>query len=184
MALHKIENGLDLPIPGKPIQVIRGTSPCTRVALVADDYPGMKPRMHVAEGDTVKRTGRIADVIYHEFGHGTHYNAIVSGSFDGAVSEGASDYLSATMNDDSALAPGFFGSTTALRDADNDKMYPQHLTGEVHADGEIYVAAVWHLRESLLLRHGRWIGTERADAYWYATLQGTHNMSNAHGHWC
>ena len=55
MALHKIEKGLDLPIPGKPIQVIRGTSPCTRVAVVADDYPGMKPRMHVAEGDTVKR---------------------------------------------------------------------------------------------------------------------------------
>ena len=55
MALHKIEKGLDLPIPGKPIQVIRGTTPCTRVAVVADDYPGMKPRMHVAEGDTVKR---------------------------------------------------------------------------------------------------------------------------------
>ncbi len=55
MALHKIEKGLDLPIPGKPIQVIRGTSPCTRVAVVADDYPGMKPRMHVAEGDTVRR---------------------------------------------------------------------------------------------------------------------------------
>jgi Na+-transporting NADH:ubiquinone oxidoreductase subunit A len=55
MALHKIEKGLDLPIPGKPIQVIRGTSPCTRVAVLADDYPGMKPRMHVAEGDVVKR---------------------------------------------------------------------------------------------------------------------------------
>ena len=55
MALHKIEKGLDLPIPGKPLQVIRGTSPCSRVAVMADDFPGMKPRMHVAEGDTVKR---------------------------------------------------------------------------------------------------------------------------------
>ena len=55
MALHKIEKGLDLPLPGRPVQVVRGTSPCTRVAVVADDYPGMKPRMHVAEGDTVKR---------------------------------------------------------------------------------------------------------------------------------
>ncbi len=55
MALHKIEKGLDLPIPGKPLQVVRGTSPCTRVAVVADDFPGMKPRMHVAEGDVVKR---------------------------------------------------------------------------------------------------------------------------------
>ena len=55
MALHKIEKGLDLPIPGKPIQVLRGTAPCTRVAVMADDFPGMKPRMHVEEGDTVKR---------------------------------------------------------------------------------------------------------------------------------
>jgi len=55
MALHKIEKGLDLPIPGKPLQVVRGTSPCTRVAVMADDFPGMKARMHVEEGQTVKR---------------------------------------------------------------------------------------------------------------------------------
>lgn len=55
MALHKIEKGLDLPIPGKPIQVIRGTSPCTRVAVLADDFPGMKPSMRVEEGQTVQR---------------------------------------------------------------------------------------------------------------------------------
>ncbi|MEM9173655.1 MAG: Na(+)-translocating NADH-quinone reductase subunit A [Myxococcota bacterium] len=53
--MHKIEKGLDLPIPGKPLQVVRGTSPCSRVAVMADDFPGMKPRMHVAAGDTVKR---------------------------------------------------------------------------------------------------------------------------------
>ena len=27
MALHKFEKGLDLPIPGKPVQVVRGTLP-------------------------------------------------------------------------------------------------------------------------------------------------------------
>lgn len=55
MALHKIEKGLDLPISGKPLQVVRGTSPCSRVAVLADDFPGMKPRMQVEEGDSVKR---------------------------------------------------------------------------------------------------------------------------------
>jgi Na+-transporting NADH:ubiquinone oxidoreductase subunit A len=55
MALHKIEKGLDLPIPGKPLQVVRGSARCTRVAVMADDFPGMKARMHVEEGDTVKR---------------------------------------------------------------------------------------------------------------------------------
>lgn len=55
MALHKFDKGLDLPLPGKPTQVVRGKSPCTRVALMADDYPGMKPGMHVVEGQTVQR---------------------------------------------------------------------------------------------------------------------------------
>ena len=55
MSLHKIEKGLDLPIPGRPLQVIRGVSPCTRVAIMADDFPGMKPRMHVEEGEAVTR---------------------------------------------------------------------------------------------------------------------------------
>jgi Na+-transporting NADH:ubiquinone oxidoreductase subunit A len=55
MVLHKTEKGLDLPISGKPLQVIRGMSPCTRVAVMADDFPGMKPRMSVEEGQTVQR---------------------------------------------------------------------------------------------------------------------------------
>lgn len=55
MALHKNEKGLDLPISGKPLQVVRGTSPCHRVAVMADDFPGMKPRMHIEEGQQVRR---------------------------------------------------------------------------------------------------------------------------------
>jgi Na+-transporting NADH:ubiquinone oxidoreductase subunit A len=55
MAMHKVTKGLDLPIAGRPMQVLRETAPVTRVAVVADDFPGMKPRMHVEEGETVKR---------------------------------------------------------------------------------------------------------------------------------
>jgi Na+-transporting NADH:ubiquinone oxidoreductase subunit A len=56
MPLHNIRKGLDLPITGEPVQEIDETpTKTTRVAIVADDYPGMKPRMFVTEGDTVKR---------------------------------------------------------------------------------------------------------------------------------
>ena len=55
MALHKSEKGLDLPISGRPLQVVRGTAACTRVAVMADDFPGMKPRMRIEEGQQVKR---------------------------------------------------------------------------------------------------------------------------------
>ena len=55
MALHEITKGLDLPITGAPTQVIREERRPTRVAVIADDFPGMKPAMAVAEGDIVKR---------------------------------------------------------------------------------------------------------------------------------
>jgi len=55
MALHTIRKGLDLPIEGAPLQVLRGERATTRVAVMADDFPGMRAAMRVAEGDTVKR---------------------------------------------------------------------------------------------------------------------------------
>lgn len=49
-----IKHGLDLPIDGVPDQRIDQGPALKRVALVADDYIGMKPTMTVAEGDRVK----------------------------------------------------------------------------------------------------------------------------------
>jgi len=51
----KIKKGLDLPITGKPVQEIDSAAPVTRVAVVGSDYPGLKPTMEVAEGDTVSK---------------------------------------------------------------------------------------------------------------------------------
>jgi len=50
----EIKKGLDLPVAGAPRQVIEAGQRVTRVALVADDYVGMKPTMEVEEGDQVK----------------------------------------------------------------------------------------------------------------------------------
>ncbi len=55
MAVHTIKKGLDLPISGEPTQEIGGEPPTTRVALLAQDYQFMKPRMHAALGEEVKR---------------------------------------------------------------------------------------------------------------------------------
>ncbi|QDV44410.1 Na(+)-translocating NADH-quinone reductase subunit A [Stieleria neptunia] len=49
-----IKEGLDLPILGTPAQHIEVAKPVTQVALVGDDYIGMKPTMLVAPGDKVK----------------------------------------------------------------------------------------------------------------------------------
>ncbi len=50
-----IRRGLDLPIAGKPEQVIHDGPAIRSVALVGFDYVGMKPTMSVAEGDRVRQ---------------------------------------------------------------------------------------------------------------------------------
>ena len=50
----KIRRGLDLPIAGKPEQVVHDGPMASQVAVVGSDYPGMKPTMAVREGDRVK----------------------------------------------------------------------------------------------------------------------------------
>ena len=51
----KIKKGLDLPIAGRPEQVIYDGPSITEVALLGEEYAGMRPSMKVKEGDTVKK---------------------------------------------------------------------------------------------------------------------------------
>ena len=55
MALHSIKKGLDLPITGAPSGTLEDAREVAHVAIVASDFVGMKPRMLVQVGDTVKR---------------------------------------------------------------------------------------------------------------------------------
>lgn len=50
----KIRKGLDLPISGRPEQKIEPGNTVRTVALVGDDYIGMRPTMEVDVGDRVK----------------------------------------------------------------------------------------------------------------------------------
>jgi Na+-transporting NADH:ubiquinone oxidoreductase subunit A len=51
----KITKGLDLPIQGAPEQKIQDGNSITRVAILGEEYIGMRPTMHVQEGDVVKK---------------------------------------------------------------------------------------------------------------------------------
>jgi len=50
----KIFRGLDIPITGAPEQAIHDGPVVNSVAIIGDDYVGMKPTMAVKEGDRVK----------------------------------------------------------------------------------------------------------------------------------
>ncbi len=49
----RIKKGLDLPIAGKPEAVVEDARAVRTVAVLGEDYPGMKPTMLVQEGDEV-----------------------------------------------------------------------------------------------------------------------------------
>ena len=51
----KITKGLDLPIKGSPQQTIQDGNKVTKVAILGEEYIGMRPTMHVQEGDVVKK---------------------------------------------------------------------------------------------------------------------------------
>ncbi|WCE29074.1 Na(+)-translocating NADH-quinone reductase subunit A [Vibrio sp. SCSIO 43137] len=50
-----IKKGLDLPISGAPAQVINDGNPVKKVALLGEEYVGMRPTMHARVGDEVKK---------------------------------------------------------------------------------------------------------------------------------
>jgi MYXO-CTERM domain-containing protein len=118
------------------------------------------------QGSGCNNTGRIADIMYHEYGHGFHGWSIVpgAGGFDGALSEGLSDYMSATITGDSGMGRNFFiGSTQPLRDIGPDRVWPDDIDGDPHQTGLIIGGALWDLRSLLVDDYGEVAGVDLAD---------------------
>lgn len=100
-------------------------------------------------GGGCNNTGRIADVSFHEWGHGFHYYNLVSGSFDGSISEGIGDIVSALNTGDAVISPYFFTSGGGIRELESDRVYPDDWVNEVHEDGLIFGGTIWDLWEIL-----------------------------------
>jgi len=115
-------------------------------------------------GQGCANTGRLGDVVYHEWGHGFHAYSIEAGTFDGSIGEGAADVVSSLVTDSPDLAPGFFSGTGGpLRQLANTNRYPEDFTpneAAVHSNGLIFGGAVWDLR--LLLEDD--LGVEQGKA--------------------
>ena len=71
-----IKKGLDLPISGAPEQVIQNGPAISEVAILGEEYVGMRPSMAVKVGDTVKK-GQI--LFSDKKNEGVHFTAPASG---------------------------------------------------------------------------------------------------------
>lgn len=120
-------------------------------------------------------TSLLADVVYHEYGHGINdffYQSLGSNFNNGAMGEGYADFWGMSLTQSPLLGVGFYDdSSDPLRRYDIDpKIYPQDLVGQVHADGEIICGAWW---DTHLLLGEDWDVTMPIFVEAYAGLQAT-----------
>jgi len=97
-------------------------------------------------GSGCNNTGRIKDVIFHEWGHGMHMYAAGTYYVDGSVGEGVSDVVAMLGTDDNIMAPYFQTNGSGIRDLAPNRSYPDDLVDEVHYDGLIFAGAMWDWR--------------------------------------
>ena len=105
-------------------------------------------------GGGCNNSGRIADVAYHEWGHGLHYTSLLAGTFDGSISEGIGDIVAAMQTLDSTVAPNFGTDGSSIREIGADRVYPDDVVNEVHEDGLIFAGAAWDLLGNLAASYG------------------------------
>ena len=138
-------------------------------------YKATQPSTTGQATQQCQNTGRLSDVVYHEFGHSLHANSIIEGvgNFDGALSEGMSDMLAAFITDDHGMGRGFFMSDAPLRELkpSTPKRWGEDTTGEVHDDGEIIGGTMWTVKEALVAQYGAEVGNEKARKMYYSILQ-------------
>lgn len=91
----KIKRGLDIPISGRPEQAIEDARAVRQVAVVGEDYVGMKPTMQVQEGDRV----RLGQVLFDDKkNEGVLFTAPAAGTVS-AIHRGAKRALQSVVID-------------------------------------------------------------------------------------
>jgi hypothetical protein len=130
--------------------------------------------------DQCQNTALILDVVYHEYGHRLHTAELIPGvgDFDGSFSEGASDFLAASITNDAGMGRGFFFFDQPLRDldpADSEWLWPQDIA-EIHHTGLIFAGIFWDLRKALIAEKGEAAGIAIVNKLYLGALRRSINI--------
>jgi len=132
--------------------IVNDTTPPTPDNAFWDGYG-----VHLGAGSSYfNNFALFADVIYHEYTHGTTqftYPVPLPYSGEpGAINEGLSDYFACTITNDSRIGEGGLYRSNPddfMRDIHNDLRMPDDWQNEPHSDGMIFSGALWDLRTRL-----------------------------------
>ncbi len=133
-------------------------------------------------GQGCNNTGMLADVVYHEYGHGFHMYSIIWGVGDwyGDVGEAYADTMAFLQTGDSVMAPYFYEDGSGIRDVAPDQVYPDDMIGEVHYDGLILGGALWDLREILMADLGDEAGQEVVEGLYAGMAKTTSDIPSSY----
>ena len=126
------------------------------------------------EGAGCANTGEIQGVVHHEYGHGVQA-AILGWQGDQGLGEGNSDILANHLTQESVIGRGFYlnNCTIGIRDSDNERVYPDDLSGQVHNDGMIIAGFQWDILMGMQDVYGDEQGTFESAGIWhYGRLMG------------
>jgi Zn-dependent metalloprotease len=126
--------------------------------------PEKGPTMIFGQGSAVD-FGYDGDVVYHELGHGMVSLLTPEGlgarrmrpdgllADAGGINEAVADYFSVILANEPLLgdyvARFWPGYGSAIRSAENTKKCPDNTIGQVHNDGEPFMAAMWAARKRI-----------------------------------
>ncbi len=92
---------------------------------------------------------RIADSVYHEYGHAVTHHIYLPTLAPRSMDEAWSDYMAATMTDNPVRGMGAYGPGTFLRDISQHRVWPEDASPIPHVEGLILAGALWDLRRVL-----------------------------------
>lgn len=149
-------------------------------------YNGSSINFYLAGGGCVNTA--YSTVVVHEEGHWAN-DRYGSGNGSDGFGEGNSDVFSMFIYDTPIVGEDFFGSGY-IRTGLNTRQYCGDTNpgcyGEVHADGEVLMGALWKVRRNLNNTHGNSAGDLISDTLFMAWMNG-YNDGNIHSviedHW-
>jgi len=123
-----------------------------------------------------QNTGRLADIVFHEFGHSFHYNSFLLVNNPASdLSEGLADFNAANITEDTGIGRGFFYTDEPDRDIDppgRELAYPQDVVNvDPHQTGLIISGALWDLRTELVRELGHGPGVTATEKVFAGILQ-------------